>query len=126
MANEQIPIKTKLKLKKFYKRCRICKSKTKLEFHHLIPNGNHSKGNIIRLCHNCHFKLHQVYDEQVRTRIKIEVTKIKQDLRKSKEHKSKHIDHNKVIEAEIKRQVQLVHDKFADLKKQIKKELNIS
>ena len=88
----------------------------KLQFHHLITNGDHSKGNIIRLCKDCHYKLHQIYDEQVRTRIKVEVAKIKQDLIKSKENRERFQD---LIKNEIRTQMDLVHNKFADLKKDI-------
>jgi hypothetical protein len=70
MVNNSAPTDVKNKLKGIYKRCRICHSKEKLQFHHLIQVQDHSKGNIVRLCYDCHTKLHQVAEEKVAYGIK--------------------------------------------------------
>ncbi len=57
--------------------CQLCQREKPLTFHHLIPRKNHRKNWFLKqfskqemkhrgiyVCPDCHYKIHQVYDEK--------------------------------------------------------------
>jgi len=94
-------------LKKRYKRCRACNKKGELQFHHLIPESRLKK-NLIPLCPECHKKFHNYWDNKVIERTQKIINLFKQQMFDAHLLRNNH---------------QLIFNKFADFKKEVKQEL---
>ncbi|MBW2982580.1 HNH endonuclease [Candidatus Woesearchaeota archaeon] len=122
MPGSAAPVDLKIKLRKKYKTCRLCKSKEKLTFHHLI-GGLHEEGNLVPLCEECHKKVHKADAERTGKAITSGIRSGIKGILYSKFEKGRItiIDGNRT-EKKAEDNMQVLRNKFADLQKEIRKE----
>jgi len=125
MTNTAAPINIKEKLRKRYKRCRICKTKDKkITFHHLIA-GLHEDGNLVPLCEDCHKKVHKEAATRIGKAISSGIRQGIKDILYNKFQNGKIMIQQNDTQNNIKTEImnsQVLRNKFADLQKEVRKE----